>query len=122
LVVAHEVGHLVLHDYSAQAFSSDPSLQIRFAENEHSAEWQANKFADYFLLPDEVVLRFDDIELLVIFCEVPRILAKERVSAVRTARGSSATGDACARCGNFTLVRNGVSIKCDTCGQKTRWP
>ena len=25
-------------------------------------------------------------------------------------------GDACAECGNFTLVRNGTCLKCDTCG------
>jgi Zn-dependent peptidase ImmA (M78 family) len=121
-VIAHEIGHVVLHDHSAQAFSSDPSFQIRFAEDEHSAEWQANKFAEHFLLPDEIVEHFDDEELLIIFCEVPRILAQRRLAAVRAVRRTSAiTGDACARCGNFTLVRNGDSIKCDTCGQKAKW-
>jgi ribonucleoside-diphosphate reductase alpha chain len=25
-------------------------------------------------------------------------------------------GDACGSCGNFTLVRNGTSLKCNTCG------
>jgi len=25
-------------------------------------------------------------------------------------------GDACTECGNFTLVRNGTCMKCDTCG------
>jgi ribonucleoside-diphosphate reductase alpha chain len=25
-------------------------------------------------------------------------------------------GDACGQCGNFTLVRNGTCLKCDTCG------
>jgi ribonucleoside-diphosphate reductase alpha chain len=25
-------------------------------------------------------------------------------------------GDACGSCGNFTLVRNGTCMKCDTCG------
>ena len=25
-------------------------------------------------------------------------------------------GDSCAECGNFTLVRNGTCLKCDTCG------
>jgi hypothetical protein len=120
-VLAHEIGHIVLHDHSAQAFSNDPALQIRFAENEHSAEWQANKFAEYFILPDEIVLHFDDVELLVIFCEAPRILAKQRVAALRAARRSLTLGDACDRCGNFTLVRNGTAIKCDTCGQKTVW-
>ena len=25
-------------------------------------------------------------------------------------------GDPCGECGNFTLVRNGTCLKCDTCG------
>ena len=25
-------------------------------------------------------------------------------------------GDACGQCGNFTLLRNGTCLKCDTCG------
>jgi hypothetical protein len=69
-VIAHEIGHIVLHDDSAKAFSSDPSLQIQFAEKEYSAEWQANIFAGYFLLPDQVIERFNDEELLHIFCNV----------------------------------------------------
>ena len=28
-------------------------------------------------------------------------------------------GDACGECGNFTLVRNGTCLKCDTCGNTT---
>ncbi len=28
-------------------------------------------------------------------------------------------GDACGECGNFTLVRNGTCLKCDTCGGTT---
>ena len=28
-------------------------------------------------------------------------------------------GDACGECGNFTLVRNGTCLKCDTCGATT---
>ncbi len=26
------------------------------------------------------------------------------------------TGDSCAECGNYTLVRNGTCLKCNTCG------
>ena len=26
------------------------------------------------------------------------------------------TGDACSECSNFTMVRNGTCLKCDTCG------
>jgi hypothetical protein len=31
-VIAHEVGHIILHDHDAKAFSSDPLLRIQFAE------------------------------------------------------------------------------------------
>jgi ribonucleoside-diphosphate reductase alpha chain len=34
----------------------------------------------------------------------------------REARIKGYEGDACAECGNFTLLRNGVCLKCDTCG------
>jgi ribonucleotide reductase alpha subunit len=38
-------------------------------------------------------------------------------SQVSVAKGY--TGSACARCGNFTLIRNGPCTKCDTCGDST---
>jgi ribonucleoside-diphosphate reductase alpha chain len=28
-------------------------------------------------------------------------------------------GEACPECANFTLVRNGTCLKCDTCGSTT---
>ena len=28
-------------------------------------------------------------------------------------------GDACGECGNWTLLRNGTCLKCDTCGGTT---
>ena len=28
-------------------------------------------------------------------------------------------GEACPECGNFTMVRNGTCLKCDTCGGTT---
>jgi ribonucleoside-diphosphate reductase alpha chain len=40
----------------------------------------------------------------------------ERSSAARLA---GYQGDACGECGNFTLVRNGTCLKCDTCGSTT---
>jgi ribonucleoside-diphosphate reductase alpha chain len=35
------------------------------------------------------------------------------------ARMKGYEGDACSECGNFTLVRNGTCLKCDTCGATT---
>ena len=40
----------------------------------------------------------------------------ERSAAARIA---GYQGDACPECGNFTLVRNGTCLKCDTCGSTT---
>ena len=37
-------------------------------------------------------------------------------SAVHAARMKGYEGDACGECGNFTLLRNGTCMKCDTCG------
>jgi ribonucleoside-diphosphate reductase alpha chain len=39
-----------------------------------------------------------------------------RLEHIRTARIKGYEGDSCAECGNFTLIRNGTCLKCDTCG------
>jgi ribonucleoside-diphosphate reductase alpha chain len=40
----------------------------------------------------------------------------QKLEAIREARMKGYEGDACGDCGNFTLVRNGTCLKCDTCG------
>jgi ribonucleoside-diphosphate reductase alpha chain len=35
------------------------------------------------------------------------------------ARVKGYVGEACPECGNFTMVRNGTCLKCDTCGGTT---
>ena len=39
-----------------------------------------------------------------------------RLERIREARMKGYEGDSCGECGNFTLVRNGTCLKCDTCG------
>ncbi|HZT52187.1 MAG TPA: vitamin B12-dependent ribonucleotide reductase, partial [Stellaceae bacterium] len=39
-----------------------------------------------------------------------------RLERIRAARLKGYEGDSCSECGNFTLVRNGTCLKCDTCG------
>ena len=39
-----------------------------------------------------------------------------RLERIRAARMKGYEGDSCAECGNFTLIRNGTCLKCDTCG------
>jgi ribonucleoside-diphosphate reductase alpha chain len=40
-----------------------------------------------------------------------------RLERIREARMKGYEGDSCGECGNFTLVRNGTCLKCDTCGE-----
>ena len=55
---------------------------------------------------------------------------RSKVSAAQTAAPTKAErraeakakgyeGEMCGECGNFTLVRNGTCMKCDTCGSTT---
>jgi ribonucleoside-diphosphate reductase alpha chain len=47
----------------------------------------------------------------------PSPVAKQSVSDKRAeAKAKGYEGDSCGECGNFTLVRNGTCMKCDTCG------
>ncbi len=39
-----------------------------------------------------------------------------RKSQIMEAKMKGYEGDACGECGNFTMVRNGTCLKCDTCG------
>lgn len=41
----------------------------------------------------------------------------DRTEKVRQARLKGYEGDPCTACGSFTMVRNGVCLKCDTCGE-----
>jgi ribonucleoside-diphosphate reductase alpha chain len=42
-----------------------------------------------------------------------------RMERIAEARMKGYEGDACPECGNFTLVRNGTCLKCDSCGSTT---
>lgn len=116
LVVAHEAGHIVLHDGSAKAFSSDPSLRIEFAEREYSAEWQADTFAENFLAPDEAVRRFPEEALLSMTCGVSQAIARKRLEAYFAERRLLA-GNPC-ECGNFSLVREQTGLRCFVCNKR----
>jgi ribonucleoside-diphosphate reductase alpha chain len=43
-------------------------------------------------------------------------LVAATLTRVQRAKLSGYVGESCSECGNFTLVRNGTCLKCDTCG------
>jgi ribonucleoside-diphosphate reductase alpha chain len=50
----------------------------------------------------------------------PRVSARAIAAEKRAeAKAKGYEGEACGECGNFTLLRNGTCLKCDTCGSTT---
>ncbi|SRR6266581_2784095 len=119
-VVAHEIGHIVLHDEFAVAFSDDEAAQLAYLDNEESGEWQANVFAGYFLAPDHVVLKLGDADVIAGLCVISDELALKRYTEAKNTKEvlhQKYEGDMCNECSNFTLIRNGCTTTCDTCGR-----
>jgi ribonucleoside-diphosphate reductase alpha chain len=44
------------------------------------------------------------------------IIVDAKADAIKEAKLKGFAGDACTECGNFTMVRNGTCLKCNTCG------
>lgn len=107
-IVAHELGHLFLHDHHAKAFSDDPAERITYADQGHSAEWQANTFAAHFLLPDHIVSAHYDAKALAASCSVNKFLADERLDAIIDRDRRRRNSGICSTCGDFTLNSDGV--------------
>jgi hypothetical protein len=102
-VIAHEIGHIVLHGhYEKAAFSNSAALRLKAFVKENSAEWQANTFADYFLLPTSIVSAFGSPAAIVAACSVPLDLAERRFAQVREERlCRKNSGDYCPTCGQL---------------------
>ena len=118
-IAAHEIGHVMLHDATAQEFSSEKEARISFRKSDdESAEWQAHIFAGHVLLPTHTVQKFNDSEKLAFLCNAPDQLALERVTTVRNIKkilNGAQFSDYCTECGNFQPVVGGV---CGNCEQK----
>jgi IrrE N-terminal-like domain len=119
-ILAHEAGHILLHDNSAKAFSNQKTSQLSFIPPEDSAEEQANQFAGHLLLPTRTITKFNDAEMLAVLCNVPDQLAEERLAAVRRQeRHLAGLKDYCRDCGDFAEVSNGL---CNGCVHKVTAP
>jgi hypothetical protein len=106
-MLAHELGHVILHDCHAQPFSGEKQKWITM--DEESAEWQANTFADFFLISDAELQNYITPTDIAIFCGVEREVAIRRSAPVPYA------GECCGWCGSAAMVRRGTIEKCDNC-------
>lgn len=89
MTFAHELGHLVLHPGAAKLrleSGNQTKAQIRPFE---SAEWQARKFAAYFLLPEHIVVQFSTIRDLAEACQVSHQAAEIRIDEIGHLRSAA---------------------------------
>lgn len=78
--IAHEIGHIFLHNRGMRSFTNDAGGAIKFAEKEHSAEWQAHCFARYFLLPLRFVQQQTDAIVAASNANVPLRIAEVQIA------------------------------------------
>jgi predicted SprT family Zn-dependent metalloprotease len=108
-IIAHELGHVVLHDSHAQPFSGIKQKWIQF--DEESAEWQANVFADCFLVSDSDIDNSTSVFELAMLCSVDRSTAVRRLHA-----RYRCCGYACETCGSNSVLQVGITRQCIECG------
>jgi ribonucleoside-diphosphate reductase alpha chain len=102
----HEEAHLHEHPYDHE---DDMDVNSSFAKVGAMVEAAAG---------NPVATAVAEIETRIAVKAGAPASAKREVYARRAAeaRLKGYEGDACGSCGNFTLVRNGTCLKCDTCG------
>ncbi|MCG6204144.1 ImmA/IrrE family metallo-endopeptidase [Rhodopseudomonas sp. HC1] len=117
-IIAHEIGHIMLHDDNAKPYSQDGSRQIAFADQEDSAEWQAHRFADHVLVPTELAQQINDVDRIAVICNVTDAFAAERLEAVRAIKKplNKLSTDPCPDCGSDLIFIDGQAKICSWCG------
>ena len=118
VIIAHEIGHIMLHSDEAKPFVGAANPETKFIEEGHYAEWQADTFADHLLVPTELAQRLDDPDKIAFAANVPERLAMRRLANVQKIKKvlNLTSGEPCPGCGNFTLVESRNSRKCSLCG------
>jgi hypothetical protein len=111
-VMAHELGHIALHEHYTPAFSGNKDKWIPI--NERSGEWQADRFSEYYLVRDCDIITYATPNRIANCCAVEYDLAIRRLGLK-----FAFSGEVCSNCGQFRLVQHGISLICDNCGRES---
>lgn len=117
-VLAHEVGHILLHDHVAHAFSTDQHRQKLFegTSSEDWAEWQAITFAGHLLIPNSIVRKFSSVDVLSAATNTTESLARQRITAVAKLKKPLQTKtEFCIDCNDFIDFGYYQSDRCSKC-------
>jgi hypothetical protein len=119
VVIAHEIGHLVLHRDQKFAFTQ-PHVYSTLEQGQ-SAEHQANWFAWSLLLPDALLIdlrRTLSPSSIATLTLVPERLVERRLHLLDLDKRyrHDNTGDECPRCGELSVKIISSTLTCVGCG------
>jgi hypothetical protein len=107
-ILAHELGHIVLHEHYVQPYSDQSATAY---QEEKSTEWQAHRFAEFFLLGDSEVGCGDPLFCIAATCGVEMAVVRCRLDLKL-----SRTGAVCKSCGDISVSVGKNYLSCDFCG------
>jgi len=110
----HEIAHSLFHKHPFSSFSSAKHSQMAYAQDEYSAEWQANVFACFFFAPPYLAFECKDRKTFSERFHFPSEFI-DFWFYLNKRRSLEFACEFCSRCGSETLVRIGHRLKCLNC-------
>jgi ribosomal protein S27AE len=114
-MLLHEVAHILMHLHPIVSFSRAEHSQINFADDEESAEWQANVFAAFFMAPPYLAIDCTDNQSFLQRFNFPAEFVQFWFE-IRNRRPLKFVTEFCPKCGTLPLVRVGRRLRCQNCG------
>ncbi len=118
-MLLHELAHILMHRHPEYSFSRSESSQLGYAQDEESAEWQANIFAALFMAPPYLASGCGDPKSLCERFNFPSEFAGFWLEW-RRRRPLRLVSDFRPACGHQPLTTIGGRMKCTNCGCATR--
>lgn len=114
-VLAHEMAHMHLHSDDIHYFSNQSDVLLAWAPEEEQTEWQADRFAELFLMPDNYVAQYSSADEVAEFCAVPLENAKRRLEYFEL---NPKSDDAICRCGHLLSLSLHANEICADCPKR----
>jgi ribonucleoside-diphosphate reductase alpha chain len=127
----HDLAHVQIGDMDLRPDTIGEMTSFPSVSTEDAQSRETNQEDTHAEMGEEMETRPNNLYVLPLRSEETAVLATgtggfvrgssssrkpTQLDSVRRARLQGYEGDACGDCGNFTMVRNGTCLKCNTCG------
>ena len=112
----HELAHMLMHLHPQYSFSRAEHSQFRWAQDEESAEWQANVFAALSMAPPYLAIECVDRTSFLQRFNYPSEFV-DFWFELRKRRPLQFVTEFCSRCGVQPLAKIGSRLRCTNCGK-----